>query len=331
MANETTATVYSAVILNEVLNDVALKALTPKVVAWNHFNQDSIDGAASLSKEYPVQSDKGAAAAATEGTDFTTITEMTYASSVTVTPTEAAVARADITTRAMRRKFPGMSTDQVYGAIMGGDYSLIVDMLEEEAARLAGMLYEKAETDCIALLDDYTDTAGSTGVDIDLSVFLTALYKLEENEPEHEQFVAMMDIEQIRTLRSDLTSNGATADGVVWNQQADASFVNFIGDGARNGLKGSLLGVPVFQLAPSLRLTANAGADVVGALVARGQGVPGQPGSLNGAGVFVEGHPIRFLVDVNASQRTIELIGIWEYGVAELRDAHGVSIITDAP
>lgn len=331
MANETTATVYSAVILNEVLNDVALKALTPKVVAWNHLNQDSIDGAASLSKEYPVHSDKGAAAAATEGTDFTTITEMTYASSVTVTPTEAAVARADITTRAMRRKFPGMSTDQVYGAIMGGDYSLIVDMLEEEAARLAGMLYEKAETDCIALLDDFTDTAGSSGVDIDLSVFLTALYKLEENEPDHENFVFLGDIEQIRTLRSDLTSAATSADGVVFNTQADASFVNFLSDGARTGLKGSLLGVPMFQLAPSLRLTANTGADVVGALVARGQGVPGQPGALNGACVFVEGHPIRFLVDVNASQRTIELIGIWEYGVAELRDAHGVSVITDAP
>lgn len=327
----TTTSTYANVILNEVLNDASLKALTPKVVAWNHFNQDSIEGAASLSKEYPVQSDLGAAASATEGNDFSTVTTLSYATSVTVTPTEAAVARADITTRAMRRKFPGMSTDQVFGAIMGGDYSLIVDLLEEEAMRLAGMLYEKAETDCIALLDDFTDTAGSTGVDIDVSVFLTALYKLEENEPEHENFVALLDIEQIRTLRSDLTSNAATADGIVWNTQADASVVNFIADGAKNGFKGSLLGVPMFQLAPSLRLTANASADVVGALVCRGQGVPGQPGALNGAAVFTEGHSIRYLVDVDASKRMIELIGIWEYGVAELRDAHGVSIITDAP
>lgn len=327
----TTASTYSTVILNEVLNDAALKALTPKVVAWNHINQDSIEGAASLSKEYPVQADLGAAAAATEGTDFSTVTTLSYASAVTVTPTEAAVARADITTRAMRRKFPGMSTDQVFGAIMGGDYSMIVDLLEEEASRLAGMLYEKAETDVIALLDDFTDVAGTSGTDIDVSVFLTALYKLEENEPDHENFVALLDIEQIRTLRADLTSNGANADGMVWNTQADASVVNFLADGARNGYKGSLLGVPMFQLAPSLRLTANGAADVVGALVCRGDGVPGQPGSLNGAAVFLEGHPIRYLVDVDASKRMIELIGIWEYGVAELRDAHGVSIITDAP
>lgn len=327
----TQASTYSAVILNEVLNDASLKALTPKVVAWNHFNQDSIEGAASLSKEYPVQADLGAAAAATEAVDFSTVTTLSYSSSVTVTPTEAAVARADITTRAMRRKFPGMSTDQVFGAIMGGDYSLIVDLLEEEASRLAGMLYEKAETDCIALLDDFTDVAGTSTVDIDVAVFLTALYKLEENEPEHENFAALLDIEQIRTLRSDLTSNGATADGIVFNSQADASVVNFLSDGARNGYKGTLLGVPMFQLAPSLRLTANTGADVVGALVCRGQGVPGQPGSLNGAAVFTEGHSIRYLVDVDASKRMIELIAVWEYGVAELRDAHGVSIITDAP
>jgi|GEM_PF-4809054 len=327
----TTTSTYSTAILNEVLNDVALKALAPKVVAWNHCNQDSIEGAASLSKEYPLHDDLGAAVAATEGNDFATVTTLSYAASVTATPTEAAVARADITTRAMRRKFPGMGTDQVFSAIMGGDYSSIVDLLEEEAGRLAGMLYEKAETDTIALLDDFSDTAGSSGVDIDISVFLEALYKLEENEPEHENFVFLGDIEQIRTLRSDLTSAGANADGVVFNTQADASFVNFIADNARNGLKGTLLGVPMFQLTPSLRLTANAGNDVVGALVARGQGVPGQPGSLNGACVFVEGHPIRFLVDVDASKRMIELIGIWEYAVVELRDAHGVSVITDAP
>jgi hypothetical protein len=47
--------------------------------------------------------------------------------------------------------------------------------------------------------------------------------------------------------------------------------------------------------------------------------------------VFVEGHSPTFLIDVDASARTVELIGLWEYGVAELVDKHGVSIITDAP
>lgn len=328
----TTSTVYSNVILNEVLADASLKALTPKVVAWSHCNQDSIEGAASLSKEYPVQNDLGVAAAATEAVDFTTVTTLGYNSpgTVTVTPTEAAVARADITTRALRRKFPGMSTDQVFGAIMGGDYTMIVDLLEEEASRLSAMLYEKAEKDVIALQATYTATAGVTNTSLDISIFLTALYKLEQGEPEHENFVFLADLMQIRNLRSDLTSNGATADGIVWNTQADASVVNFLSDGARNGFKGSLLGVPMFQMAPSLSLTANAGVDVVGALIARGQGVPAQPGSLNGSCVFLEGHPIKFLVDVDASKRMIELIAVWEYGASVLRNAHGVTVISKA-
>lgn len=325
----TSASTYSNVILNEVLAEAPMKALTPKVVCWNHYNQDSIDGAASLSKEYTKLADLGAAAAATEGTDFTSTTTLSLDSSITVTPTEAAVARADITTRAIRRKYPGVNSDAVFGAVANGDFSAILGLLEEEAMRLSAMLYEKAETDCIALLDDFTDTAGSTGVDIDVSVFLTALFKLEQNEPEHGEFVALLDIEQIRTLRSDLTSNGATADGVVWMQQADASVVNYIDDVSKNGLKGSLLGIPMFQLAPSLSLSVNAGADVGGALIARGSGAPGQ--GQRGPCVFLEGHPIKFLVDVDASARTIELIGIWEYAVAEHTDAHGVSIITDAP
>mgnify|MGYP006277118745 CR=1 FL=1 len=323
-----TTTVYSNAILNEVMNDVPLKALTPKVVCWNHFNQDSMDGAASLSKEYYKLSDLGAAVAGTEGVDFATVTTLGYDATITVTPTEAAVARADVTTRAMRRKLPGMSSDMVFGALQAGDFSSIIGILEEEAMRLSAMLYEKAEKDCIAQLASYSNTAGSTGVQLTIDAFITALFKLEQSEPEHGEFVFLGDVKQIKALRAELTSNGATADGVVWNQQADAGFVNYINDAARNGLKGSLLGIPMFQLSGSLGITANAGADVVGALIARGQGAPGAPGSLRGPNVFLEGHPQKFLVDVDASARTVELIGLWEYGVAEHTDTHGVTVIS---
>lgn len=323
-----TSTTYANIILNEVLSERSLKALTPKVVAWNHCNQDSIDGERSLSKEYTKHADLGAAAAGSEGTDFTTITTLSLDTTVTMTPTEAAIARADLTTRAMRRA-KGLSAGDVYGRLSAGDFSPIMDLLEEEAGRLSGMLYEKAESDTIALLDDFSDTAGSTGVDITVDNFLTALFKLEQNEPEHGEFVGLLDIEQIRTLRASLTSNAADADGAVWYQQADASAVNYINDANRNGLKGSLLGIPLFQLAASLSLSVNAGADVGGALIARGEGDPvnGLRGPIN----FLEGHPITFLVDFDPSARTVELIGIWEYAVAEVTDAHGVSIITDAP
>lgn len=331
MAITQTSTLTSGnVILNEVLNDKILGALTPKVVFWNLMNHDSIDGAASLAKEYPKYADYGPAIAGTEAVDFTTTTTISYDTTVTVTPTEAAMARADITTRAIRRKAPGMSADAVFGPILSGDFSGILDILAEEAGQLARMCFEKAEVDCCALLDDYSDSVGSTGVDITLANVLTAIYKLEENEPEHENFAWVMHPQQMFDIRTFLLAQAAgNVTAGVWNQQADANFINFQGDAPRNGLKGSLLGIPVYQTSPSVNPLPNAGADVAGALVCVGQGAPGS--GMRAANVFLEGMPMRFLVDVDPSARTIELLCLWEYAVAEHTDAHGVSIITDAP
>lgn len=331
MAITQTSTLTSGnVILNEVLHDQVLGALTPKVVAWQLFNQDSMDGAPSLSKEYAKRADYGPAIAATEAVDFTTTTTLSYDTAVTITPTEAAVARADITTRAMRRKSPGLSADDVFGPIMAGDFSGIMGLLAEEAGQLARMCYEKAEVDCCAMLDDYSDSVGTSTQDLTIANMLSAIYKLEENEPEHEAFAWVLHPEQVNTVRSLLLAqSAASASAGVWVSQADASLVNFNIDAAKNGLKGSFLNIPVYQLSPSTNPLPNGGADVAGALIAVGQGRPGQ--GLRGPNVFLEGMPMRFLVDVDASARTIELIGLWEYGVGEFTDGHGVSIITDAP
>jgi hypothetical protein len=141
-------------------------------------------------------------------------------------------------------------------------------------------------------------------------------------------FELLLDQEQIRNLRAELLStSGGLASALTG--PADISLVNFAPDPARNGFKGSILGINAFQLSPSLRLNANGTTDVVGALVCRGEGSPdsGMRGPIN----FLEGHPIEFLVDVDPSARTIELIGVWEYAVSVVDILQGVEIITDAP
>lgn len=326
----TTTTVAANVIQNEVLRE-ALNPLGPKNVYLPFCSMDNIDGEPSLSVEYPKKSDLGPAAAGTEGVDFTSTTTLGYGTTVTVTPTEAAVARADITTRAARRKAPGETMQAFATRIMAGDFTGLLGLLEEEVGRLSPMLQEKAEVDVEAALDDFTDSVGSTGVDITFANLVDAIALLEGNEPEHENFAWFWDKEITRIIRTLLTSGANNALSAAFGGgQADAGIINFAQDNSRSGFKGSFLGIPVYQMSPSTNPLPNAGADVAGALVAWGNGRPGV-GAQNGATVFVEGHAPVVLVDVDPSSRTIEMIALWEYGVAELRDEHGVTLICDAP
>lgn len=325
----TTTTTIGAAIFNEVMSDRALRHLAPKSVVVNHINYDSIDGDAALSKEYRKHADLGAATAATQGVDFTTVTDASFATTITATPTEAAVVRMDVTSAALRRGVPGFSAQQVFDALASGDYSAIMSIAEEYAERMGLAIAEKIESDAIALLDDFTDTAGASGSDFSLANFLEAIYDLEGNEPSHEDFALFLDQEQVRNIRTELTAGTGASLATPLAGALDVSVLNQRNDVSRNGFKGGLLGVPVYQLSPSLRLTANAGADVVGALMARGDGTP--DGGQRGALVMCEGHPLQWLVDFDASARTVELIAIQEYAMVEHTDEHGVSVITDAP
>lgn len=326
----TTTTVAANVIQSEVLRE-ALNPLTPKNVYLPFCSMDNIDGEPSLLAEYPKKSDKGPATGATEGVDFTTITSLGYDTTVSVTPTEAAVARADITIRAARRKAPGESMQAFASRIMAGDLSGLLGLLEDEVRDLNPMLSEKAEVDVCAALDDFTDSVGSTGVDITFANMVDALSALERNEPEHENFVWFWDPEITRIMRTLLTQgSGVSLSNPLAGGAQDASMINFVADQSRSGAKGSFLDIPVRQLSPSVNPLPNAGADVAGALVAVGSGRPG-PGQQNGATVFCEGHAPIVLLDVDPSGRAIELIAVWEYAVGELRDEHGVTLICDAP
>lgn len=329
MALTTTGT-RSSVMLSAILNDVALEPLTPKLVFWNLINHDDMDGEPALTKSYPKKTDVGPAGPATEGVDFTNSTALGYDAAINLTPVESAVMRVDITTRAMRRKFPGETSVALAGRMLDGDFRGLLGMLEEEARTITKSLQEKAERDCTAQLQNASTTVGSTGVDLSVANLLLAIADLEGNEPEHEDFVFCMAAQQTADLRTALLST-SSASSATWFAQADASFLNFHPDAPRNGLKGSFLGIPWYQTSPSVNPLPNSGADVAGALLCRGVGRPGAPGSLRGAHVFLEGAPPYFLLDIDPSARAIEMLGIWEYAVGEITDPHYVSIVTDAP
>lgn len=322
----TTTTTRASVMLSEILSEVALEPLTPKLVFLPLINQDTMDGESALTKKYPKKSDLGPATAATEGTDFTTVTTLGYDTAISATPVEAAVARADVTTRALRRKVPGISNAAIFDRILNCDFRGILGLMQDEARSLGRMVQEKMEKDACALLDDASTSVGSTGVDLTVANLLLSIALLDANECEHDDRIFVMAPIQTSDLRTALLSL-SSASSSVWANQADAGVVNVSRDLSNNGLQGSFLGIPWYQTSPSVNPLPNSGADVAGALLCRGRG---KPTDQRGAHVYLEGHPPAFLVDIDASARTVELIDIAEYAIVEHTDPHYISIITDA-
>jgi len=294
-------------------------------------NQDSIDGAPSLTKQYAVDTDLGQAVGGTEGTDFTTNTELAKGTPVTVTPTEGAIAKADITDRAARRKFGGNAANPVHTAMSNNDIAGFTALIAPEARRIAAMCVEKAENDTVQLLGGLTNTVGTSGVDISITDMVNALYTLKTLEPVHENFAYYLWPNQITELQLALGSTTGGITGAVWFQQGDLSFFNQRPDASRNGFRGTFMGTPTYEGSHSLRVLVNTAADVAGALMMVGSGAPDQLASDQGPFVFVEGAPMRFAMDTDESKRASELLCIYEYAAAEVDDANAVGIFTDAP
>lgn len=323
----TDSSTYRPRILPHVLHDVPMRALTPKVVLYGLINHDTIDGEPSDKKEYSEQSYLEPAGPALEGVDFTDVTSLDYEANIDMVPTEAAVARADITTKAIRRKLPGESNSALFDRIMAGDYHGLLGMLEDEATRLMKTMWERVERDIAAQLDDFTDSVGDGSDPLSTANTIQALYEYEANDPEHEDCIWVWDPQQLRNIRAELLdTSGATA--ASWFREADQGMINALPDTERSGFRGTYLGYPVY--APSVKVNPKPdGTKVAGALMARGRGVPerDQTGAIN----FLEGHPPDFLLDVKPTARTIALIGVWEYATTIIRNAHGCSLITKGP
>lgn len=328
MANETTSTSWSNITLSESLG-AALEAHTAdKLVVYNLFNHDSIDGEATLKKSYPFEADDGAASAATEGTDITTNGELTFDSSVDVTPTEGAAKKSTITGRAIKRAQPGYRGADVWAALQAENVDMVTRICMPSARRHVKSVREKLEDDCANLLGSLTNTVGTSGADITIADVINAQYLLRTLEPTDEEWGYVLTPNQLAELQ--VAFGGASGSAAaVWFQQGDLGFFNHNPDAARNGFKGTIMGIPMYVYSHALRTTANAAADVVGGLVVLGNGL--DPYEKRGAFVYVEGDPLRHAVQNDASLRGVELVTVQEYGVALLDDNNGVGIVTDAP
>lgn len=235
----------------------------------------------------PIMDDPGAAAASVEGTGLSN-TQLTT-SAVTATPGTVGM-MATI-------------TDELNITTMLATY-------ETWGSVLARSVMEKEETDRTALLDDFSNTTSTTGVDLTVSTFLAAEAALAARD-QVGQKVAVIHTQQAADLQQDIMTSTAS----YWaNPNAQYNGVDV---STLNGYVGTIGGTPIYQT--SLVPTANSAADRAGAIflanVALAEGTVWD---------------VRIELERDASMPGTEIVATSRKGYAERRDAAGQTLITDA-
>jgi hypothetical protein len=338
MANETTSTSQAALVRTEVLMQGAIQAAKPRNVVMYQLHWDDISDADSGTVKYPVYADLGAASGGTEGTDITANTELTMATTVSVSPTEGAVFRATITETILKRRLGGRAYTSVVSALQSEDPAVLDALLAPDIQRGTAMMLQKMEADSVALLNDASTVVGPGAAStLGIADLLAALYNGMKNQPLRPPSEAkfILTPNQVNEINLEALTTSGGIGGAIWSMQANYGIANRPDDAGfeSSGRVGTFLNYPVHAYDHELRLV-DTGA-VFGALWYGGTPTqsPRDPGLAGrvGYGVMVVEAPIQFRFEQDASLRAVEVVGSTRYGVAELFDLNGVAISSKAP
>jgi len=309
MANEVTnAGLIPDLRLARILNNEIQLLLADRFSLRTHpaiFNAGNIAGRGSSVISIPQ--------AGLEGYDLMTAvgSETTAASNVALTD-----ASADITIAryALRREI--------------SDLANMTDSVGLTAERLAADMvggYEMAVTNAICdTIDGFTATAGTTGVDLSVDDFFSALFTLEQASV-RTPYVSVLHPVQVTDLQNSIRAEGGALQYIAATQEMLAA--------KGQGFAGSFLGVDIFK--SSKVPTANAGADRAGAMMGYGavgmaEGSVRPISALSGALQFPAGTVIAVEYERSSATALTAITGHAYFGVALLQDAMGVSIVSDA-
>ena len=295
MAAETTTTTMNDVYFSSWVKDAILDEIRPLNVMRQFMVVEGKRNAKTF--DWPKQQDPGLAVAITEATGLS----------------NTALASDKVSATA----------DQVGLMATVTDFSTeisVIDEMDQFAGVLARSVAEKYETDMAALLGGFSQTTGSSGVDVTAKQFLQALSALELRDAVG-SVVAVLHPVQTGDLRGDIVPT-FDAEGTTRTPRSGREYFATGNDASVvsptfEGRVGSLYGIPIWHT--STVATANAGADRAGAVFVRNLCL----------GMYEIRQP-RTEMQRDASLPGTEIIVTANYGVAEIRDEWGQSIITDA-
>lgn len=196
------------------------------------------------------------------------------------------------------------------------------------AGELGRTMATDVETSLAALLGGHTNTVGSSGVDLTAADIRAAIAAFRINALEHaERGVIMLHPQQIADLEADLMSgSGASLSQVFSRLDVASLFGGEAGSSVLGNYVGHFMNVPVFQSA--LVPLDGASANRCGAIFAR---VDGANSPACAYGLAWKWMPEVSFADAAVNRQNASVWrGRLAYGVAEINDSLGVSIITDA-
>ena len=308
MANEVTFANTGDLKLAKILNNEIQLLLADRFSLRNHpsiFQAGNISGRGSSVLSVPQ--------AGLDGFDLMSATGGEIAATANVALTDSS---ADITISrfALRREISDLAN-------MTYKVGLTVERL---AADMVGG-YEMAVTNAICdTIDGFTTVAGTSGVDLSVDDFFSALFSLEQASVPT-PYVAVLHPVQLTDLQSSIRAEGGALQYIAATQEMLQA--------KGQGFAGSFLGVDIFK--SSKVPTANGGADRAGAMMGFGaigmaEGSVRPIAALGGALQFPAGTIIAVEYERTAATALTSITGNAYFGVAKLQDSMGVSIITDA-
>jgi hypothetical protein len=290
MANETTITTLTEIVNAEMIIPRIMDYAIDAMVATSLCRMEDLSGAHSKVASFPIfEKDTAVAvaeAASLSNNDFTT-------ADTQVTAGQVGILR-EIT------KMAAMTN--VLGPVGIGD----------AIARDGGMLCaEVAENDTVALFPSITASVGATGVDLSVANMIEAIGKFRTAKSRGVPVFVLDDQQMV-----DLSTAVAAATGTVWASGNGQSILN----SSTTGIAGQFLGSEVRWT--GLTDTANAGADVVGALLNTGV-----PEATIG---FVWLWAPTLDTDKDIAKVSTKYAITTAYGVGLINDGSGVKLVTDA-
>lgn len=323
---------YSAIVAPNGLNEARPKNVASRLT--NEYLRVGPSGALQLSRF----DDIGRADTVSAGTEY--VTEAAVGStSTTATPTRRAkMALIDIDT--MRERVPGAEVEQILNVVQNGEQGMSVaqvndialaaaDAMGPETRQILASHAEAREYDTTTLFSGLSRSVGTSTANMTVDNFEDGLYTLLNGESlPHRDIVACLDLRQLFDMRADARANETST-------ALNASILDILTvrpDLERQGLEGAAFGVPIYCHDSDVRVTANAGADVVGAIFLRGFGAPETDGDGQaGCFAYVQKHQPVLTMKWIPRASSVEIMAMHSFVVIERIDNWGVKVVTDAP
>jgi hypothetical protein len=311
----------------EILSTLALQPLRGKYVLLPHLNVSSIDGINTTKRSIKKKTAIAPAVDDAEGVAFTAMATYGVGSNVELVPTPK-VQGISPTITSITKAMGGATRESVLNAIQGNNPA-IIPFVRDCVEELLHSHYLRAETDALALFSGASESAGTTTQNLTFATMLDAIMKLSDNNVEDESAIAIcIDEVGLYDLRSQLTAgSGAALSALFSSNTVDLNFFKLNPDASRTGIKGSIMGAPLYCANKAIMATANAGADRVGAIYVAGSGETAEPNSVRGFAELCEGYAPSVGFEYSLRGDSLDAIARYSWICGEHTDEHIVKLI----